>query len=102
VAAPVKRFRDRMRGARVLPLSLLPCLLGILQKKVSLERVLQLLFERSGARAETNTQVVDWVNTIGGSVPNRRILSEIVDGLCAMDLRDQGKLIRVYVKDMSP
>jgi hypothetical protein len=75
---------------------------GTLQTKVSLERVLSLLFERSGSRMETSSQVVYWVNTAGLSVPYRRILTEIVDGLCAMDLRDQGKPIRVRLKDMSP
>ena len=75
---------------------------GTLQTPVSLERVLHLLFERSGARMETNSQVVYWVNTAGLSVPYRRVLTEIVDGLCAMDLRDQGKPIRVRLKDMSP
>jgi hypothetical protein len=69
---------------------------------VSLERVLSLLFERSGARMETLSQVVYWVNTTGLSLPNRRLLSEIVEGLCAMDLQDQGKPIHVRLKDMPP
>src|SRR4029453_1886439 len=77
-------------------------LLGTLQTKVSLERVLSLLFERSGARMETLSQVVYWVNTTGLSLPNRRLLSEIVAGLCAMDLQDQGKPIHVRLKDMPP
>ena len=76
-------------------------LLGTLQTKVSLERVLSLLFARSGARMETSSQVVYWVNTAGLSVPYRRILTEVVAGLCAMDLRDQGKPIRVRLKDMA-
>jgi hypothetical protein len=57
---------------------------------------------RSGARMETNSQVVYWVNTAGLSVPYRRLLSEVVDGLCMMDLREQGKPICVRLKDMSP
>lgn len=77
-------------------------LLATLQTKVSLERVLSLLFERSGARLETLSQVVYWVNTTGLSLPNRRLLSEIVEGLCAMDLQDQGKPIHVRLKDMPP
>jgi hypothetical protein len=77
-------------------------LLGRLQTKVSLECVLHLLFERSGARVETATQVVYWVNTAGLSVPYRRLLTEVVDGLCAMDLRDHGKPIRVRLRDMPP
>jgi hypothetical protein len=77
-------------------------LLGTLQTKVSLERVLSLLFERSGARMETNSQVVYWVNTTGLSVPYRRILTKLVEGLCTMDLREQGKPIRVCLRDMPP
>jgi len=77
-------------------------LLGTLQTQVSLERVLSLLFERSGARSETSSQVVYWVNTAGLSVPYRRLLTEVVEGLCAMDLRAHGKPICVRLKDMPP
>jgi len=73
-----------------------------LQSKVSLDCILRLFFERSGARMETVSQVVYWVNTAGVSLPYRRLLAEVVEGLCAMELRDQGKLIRVYLKDMPP
>jgi len=77
-------------------------LVGLLQTKVSWEMIWHLLFERSGARMETNSQVVYWVNTAGLSVPYRRVLTEIVNGLCALDVRDQGKPICVRLKDMSP
>jgi hypothetical protein len=77
-------------------------LLGTLQTKVSLERVLHLLFERRGARMETSFQVVYWVNTAGLSMLYRRVLTAIVEGLCAMDLREHGKPIRVRLKDMPP
>jgi len=77
-------------------------LLATLHTKVSLERVLSLLFERRGARMETPSQVVYWVNTAGLSLANRRLLREIVDGLCAMDLQDQGKPILVRLKEMPP
>jgi hypothetical protein len=77
-------------------------LLATLQTKVSLERVLSLLFERSGARMETAAQVVYWVNTAGLSLPYRRLLAEVVGGLEAMELRDQGKPIRVRLRDMPP
>jgi hypothetical protein len=77
-------------------------LLGILQTKVSLEQVLSLLFERSGARMETNAQVVYGVNTTGLSVPYRRVLTKLVEGLCTMDLREKGKPIRVCLRDMPP
>ena len=77
-------------------------LLGTLTMKVSLDCLLKILFERSGARMETDSQVVYWVNTTGLSVPYQRLLAEVVDGLCAMDLRDQGKPICVRLKDMPP
>ncbi len=64
--------------------------------------VLRILFERSGSRMATASQVVYWVNTAGLSLPYRRLLSEVVDGLGAMELKDQGKLIRVRLKDMPP
>src|SRR6266702_156004 len=73
-----------------------------LPRKVSLDCLLRILFERSGARMETVSQVVYWVNTAGVSLPYRRLLAEVVEGLCAMELRDQGKPIRVYLKDMPP
>jgi hypothetical protein len=76
--------------------------LGTLQTKGSLERVLHLLFERSGARLETATQGVYWVNTTGLSVPYRHLLAEVVGGLDTMDMREQGKPIRVRLRDMPP
>jgi hypothetical protein len=51
---------------------------------------------------EMLSPVVYWVNTTGLSLPNRRLWSEIVEGLCAMDLQDQGKPIHVRLKDMPP
>jgi len=77
-------------------------LLVFLKTKVSLDCLLQLLFERSGARMETATQVVYWINTVGFSVPYHRLLAELVDGLCTMDLREQGKPIHVRLKTMPP
>ena len=77
-------------------------LLAVLQTKVSLLQVLELLFERSGSRMETPSQVVYRVNTAGLSLANRRLLSEIVEGLCAMSLQERGKPIYVRLKDMPP
>src|SRR5207245_1737106 len=48
-----------------------------LQTKVSLDCILRLLFERSGARIETVFQVVYWINTAGLSLPYRRLLTEV-------------------------
>jgi hypothetical protein len=83
-------------------MSFMAMLLGFLKTKVSLDCLLKLLFERSGARMETATQVVYWINTAGLSVPYHRRLAEVVDGLCVMDLRDQGKPIHVRLKTMPP
>jgi len=77
-------------------------LLGALQTQVSLECILRLLFERSGACMETDSQVVYWINTAGFSLPYRRLLAEVVEGLCAMDLQAQGKPIHVRLRDMPP
>ena len=83
-------------------MSFMAGLLGCLKTKVSLDCLLKLLFERSGTRMETATQVVYWINTAGLSVPYHRRLAEIVDGLCAMNLRDQGKPLHVRLKTMPP
>jgi hypothetical protein len=77
-------------------------LLAGLQIQVSLEQVLRLVFERRGARMETPSQVVYWVNSAGLSLSKRRLLGEIVEGLCAMGLQDQGKPIHVRLKEMPP
>ena len=77
-------------------------LLGTLPIQVSVECVLTLLLKRSGARMETAAQVIYWVNTPGLSGPYRRLLAEVAEGLGAMDLRDQGKPIRVRLRDMPP
>jgi len=80
----------------------LAALVAPLAIQVSLEQVLSLLFARRGARMETPSQVVYWVNTAGLSQANRRLLGTIVEGLGAMDLQDQGKPIHVRLKDMPP
>lgn len=83
-------------------MAFMAALLGNLQSKVSLAWVLHRLLERSGASLETASEIVYWVNTTGLSLPYRRLLEEVVDGLGAMDLRAQGKPIRVGLKDMPP
>ena len=77
-------------------------LLATLPMQVSLEQVLRLLFERRGARMETPSQVVYWVNTAGLSQSNQRLLGKIVEGLGAMDLKDHDKPIHIHLKDMPP
>jgi hypothetical protein len=83
-------------------MSFMAVLVGCLKTQVSLDCLLHLLFERSGARIETSSQMVYWINTAGLSVPYRHLLTKVVEGLCAMNLKDQGKPIDVRLKDMAP
>jgi hypothetical protein len=83
-------------------MSFMAVLLGHLSVKVSLECLLKILFERSGARMETTSQVIYWINTTGLSISYQRLLKAVVDGLCAMDLRYEGKPIRVCLKGFPP
>ncbi|PON17177.1 hypothetical protein C2W62_14615 [Candidatus Entotheonella serta] len=73
-------------------------LLSILPKKVSLDQVLKLLFERSGAWIETEQMVRYWINATGLSRGHRRILGEIVEGLSAMGLVERDKPVRIGLK----
>jgi len=77
-------------------------LLATLCAKVSLPQVMRLLFERSGSRMETPSQVFYWVNSAGLSRSNRRLLGEVAQGLCAMGLQEKGKPVHVRLKDMPP
>ena len=83
-------------------MSFMAVLLGLFNRKVSLECLLKILFERSGSRVETDSQVIYWVNTAGLSVSYHRLLAETVEGLCAMDLRYQGKPMQVRLKATPP
>jgi hypothetical protein len=82
--------------------SFMAVLVGTLTMQVSLDCLLHLLFARSGARMETDSQMIYWISTTGLSAAYQRLLTAVVDGLCAMDLRDQGKPIRVRLKGLSP
>jgi hypothetical protein len=93
-------MRTRWREHRLR--AFLGALVATLPTTGSVPQVFHLLFERSGARMKTPSQVVDWVNTAGVSLPNRRLLREIVEGLGAMDLQDQGTPIHVRIKDVPP
>jgi hypothetical protein len=82
--------------------SFMAVLLGVLNIQVSLDCLLRVLFERSGARMETDSHVLYWVNTTGLSVAYQRLLAEVVKGFGTMDLRHQGKPICVRLKALSP
>jgi hypothetical protein len=83
-------------------MSCMAVLVGTLTMQVSLACLLPIRCERSGARIETVSQVVYWVNTAGLALPYRRLLTEVGGGLCARELREQGKPMRVCLKDMPP
>jgi hypothetical protein len=82
--------------------SCMAVLVGTLAVQVSLDCSLPILFERSGARMVTGSQTISWMNTTGLSAADQRLLTAVVDGLCAMDLRGQGKPIHVRLKGRSP
>jgi hypothetical protein len=75
---------------------------AMVSTKVSVPQVLSLLFERSGSRMETPSQVLYWVNSAGLSLSNRRLLSEVAQGLCAMGLQEKGKPVHVRLQDLPP
>ena len=77
-------------------------LLGHRHSQGSVACVFPLLFERSGACRETDSEIISWVNTAGLAVPYRQRLRAVVDGLCAMDLRERGKTMCVRLRDMPP
>jgi hypothetical protein len=82
--------------------SFMAVLVGTLTVKVSRDCIVPILFERSGARMVTGSQTIDWLHTTGLSAAYQRLLTAVVDGLCAMDLRVQGKPIHVRLKGLSP
>jgi len=65
-------------------------------------QVLSRLFERSGSRLETPSQVLSWVKSAGLSRSHRRLLSEVARGWCAMGLQEKGKPVHVRLKDLPP
>jgi hypothetical protein len=77
-------------------------LCAILSPPLSLEMLLSLLFERSGARIDTPTECLYWLNTEGLSLAHRRLLAQIVEALGSMGLTHQGKPIRIQFRARSP
>jgi hypothetical protein len=75
---------------------------ALLTTTVSLQMLLSVLFERSGGRIETPSELLYWLNTEGLSLANRRLLAQLVEALCAMNFKHQGKPIRVQLRDRPP
>jgi hypothetical protein len=80
-------------------MSFLAALCATLDEKISLECLLTLLFERSGACLETPSEMIYWVNTAGLSALYRETLGKIVKGIGAMNLTCRGKSIRVRLRE---
>jgi hypothetical protein len=83
-------------------LAFIAALVGPLSLTISSSCLLPLLFERSGTRVETAWQVIYEVNGAGLSMPYRQLMTEVIAGLNAMDLRERGKPIQVRLKDRPP
>jgi hypothetical protein len=77
-------------------------LVGHLASAVSQACLFTLLFERSGTRLEMASQVIYWVNGAGLSVSYQRLMMEVIDGLNTIGLIEQGKPIRIRLKERPP
>lgn len=74
-------------------------LCGKLSEKVSLESIMNLLFERSGSRIENGSEILYWVNSEGLSLEHRRELTRIVEGINGLELKHKGKAVRVRLRE---
>jgi hypothetical protein len=79
--------------------SFLAAICATLDEKISLECLLKLLFDRSGACLETPSEMIYWVNTAGLSVAYRETLEKIGEGIGAMNLTCRGKPIRIRLRE---
>jgi hypothetical protein len=67
--------------------------------KMCSDSLIDMLFMRSGAYAETYSKVVYWINTAGLSAPNKEKLKDIAKGLNAMHLKHGSKPIQVRLRE---
>jgi hypothetical protein len=81
-------------------LRFLAALCAVLDEQISLECLLKLLFERSGACLETPSEMTYWLNTAGLSLTYMKTLRKLAKGLCAMNLTCRGKPIRVRLREV--
>lgn len=80
-------------------LTFLAILCRYLPMEVGRETILSLLFERSGSRAETLSEVIYWISSQGLSAHHKQILAAILQGVNGMNLRSRGKPVRVRLRD---
>jgi hypothetical protein len=79
--------------------SFLAILCTKLKDTISLDCLLKLVFERSGACLETQTEFIYWINTTGLSVAYRKVLEQVIEGICVMNLAQHGKPIRIRLRE---
>ena len=68
--------------------------------KLSLESLISLLFKRRGAIVETYTQIIYWLNPAGLSKSYKEKLKKIIEGLNALNLRREGRVIRMRLREV--
>ncbi len=78
-------------------LAFLAALCTNLQKPISLECLLKVLFDRSAVALETNYEIIYKVNSYGLSAHYKRALNDLIEGMNAMNLNCRGKPIRLNV-----
>ncbi len=79
-------------------LRFLAALCATLSEPISLNRLLTLVFARSGACVETPSEILYWVSSVGLSVPYTQLLIQILAGIETMNLTCRGKPIRVRLR----
>jgi hypothetical protein len=77
-------------------------LVGTRTMQVRLDGLVHILLERRGARRVTGSQRISGIPTTGLSAAYQRLLTAVVDGLCAMDWRAPGKPMPVRLTGRSP
>jgi hypothetical protein len=70
-----------------------------MKEEVSLELIMSLFFERTGAYLENCSKIIYWCNTTGLSSAYKKTLGKIVEGVTAMNLQCRGKPIRVRLRE---
>ena len=79
-------------------ISFLFALGGHMSGKISLETLLEMFFDRSGSRLESDSQIIYWVNTQNLSAGYHETLVDVVEGINAMGLKRKGKRILVRMR----
>ena len=73
-------------------------LLPLMSLPISLELILSLFFDRSGACIEKSGSLIYYINDQGLSAKNKQLLSEIIQAVNTMDLKSKGKSVQVKIR----